>query len=298
MLSDQEILQIINSGDLNIHPFDPSSINLTQPDSPIQPSSLDLHIGHIYIPPKKVVEMGKFSTDYPEGDTGYRLPAGHSVIVETEEVITLGNRISAFGFPPASMARGAILMTNPGHIDPGFSGKLTFSMINMGRQEACLKKGDIVVTLLLFRFNEGVHCGYSDRYKTRQSGSSKLLGNTLNALAPDFANLTERAERLAESQVEKQRLSLEVRKIYIPVILTLLTGIGAFLFGKTTDIFSVATENFVTEAIQQESEPLSSRLSDLEQKLLRIEATADALALDERLDEMQERMDALYSEEP
>ena len=292
MLRDVEILQAIEDEKLKISPFDLARTDLTKRSSPVQPSSLDLQIGKVFIPPKEPADLSKVPRSSPLGDNGYRLPAGHSVIVETRETITLSAEIAAFGFPPASLARSAILMTNPGHIDPGYSGKLSFTLINMGRDEARLNFGDMIVSLLIFQFPQPVQYSYDQRVAEPKEGPSGF-GPTLNELAPDFANFAARAEETARKEVEKQRLSLEVRKIYIPVLLTIATAAGAFFFGETTDVLSLATESFVEEKVEAESDPLAERIAELEQKFLRLEVGADALELDERLDEIQRALDEL-----
>ena len=297
LLADHEILSAIRAGSLRVSGVDPRKIDLSQSSCPIQPSSLDLHIGDIFIPPAVRVDLSKTDNNYPKAETGYRLPPGHSVIVQTREEIALNDTISAFGFPPASLARSGLLMTNPGHVDPGYSGRLSFTLINMGRSSCSLTLGAPIVTLLVFQLEQAAQVPYNSRTKsTRASGSP--LGGVLNDLSPDFANFVERTQELAKDEVTRQRLSLELRKIYIPVIITLLTTLGAFFLGKSTNVFSLATEQHVAEQIEESSEPISrrlteaeasilSRLESLENSVTRLTASSDALDLDERFDAIE-----------
>jgi len=129
ILKDDEI--IAARGAVEIHldnfqwPADPYAS-----DSPIQPSSLDLTIGEIFVPPERV-EPGCLLRS--EALEDYSLSQGQTALVYTQEVIKLAGKIGAFGFPPASVSSRGLLMTNPGHIDPGFEGKLSFTVINMAR---------------------------------------------------------------------------------------------------------------------------------------------------------------------
>ena len=87
-------------------------------DSPIQPSSVDLHIGDIYVPGTEVGQSGG------EGDplADHVLEPGNTAIVVTQETFSLPPSIAGIGFPPTEVSAKGILMTNPGHVDPGFAG--------------------------------------------------------------------------------------------------------------------------------------------------------------------------------
>jgi deoxycytidine triphosphate deaminase len=84
-------------------------------DSPVQPSSIDLHIGSIYVPGTKHGEDG--SED--KALTSHTLGPGQTALVTTLETLNLPNNVAAIGFPPSRISAQGILMTNPGHVDPG-----------------------------------------------------------------------------------------------------------------------------------------------------------------------------------
>ena len=86
--------------------------------SPVQPSSLDLTIGFIYVPDTPNGRPGSLSTAAIE----HVLTPGQTAIVATAEEFNFPSDIAAFGFPPTRISSNGILMTNPGHIDPGFKG--------------------------------------------------------------------------------------------------------------------------------------------------------------------------------
>jgi len=95
-------------------------------ESPIQASSIDLHIGEIFLPGKKGDEPGAESNPL----TGHILSSGETAVVITQEKFTLPKDIAGIGFPPSTrMSFKGILMTNPGHIDPGYNGHLRFTLI-------------------------------------------------------------------------------------------------------------------------------------------------------------------------
>src|SRR4051812_20621225 len=115
-LPDTEILNIVRAGHIK-NTADPLLDAFGQ-RAQVQPSSIDLRIGQIYTPGSLVNESG--GKNNPLAD--YLLPAGGTAIVPTIEHFDLPPSIAGFGFPPAHISMNGLLMTNPGHIDPGYKG--------------------------------------------------------------------------------------------------------------------------------------------------------------------------------
>src|SRR5438094_9876722 len=144
-------------------------------NSAVQPSSIDLHVGQIFLPETKEGDPGHENTPLDS----YVLEAGHTAVVITRESFSLPNDIAGIGFPPDSVSSQGILMTNPGHIDPGYKGTLRFTLINMGRKRFSLRAGDSIVTVLLFESDSAAHKGYGDRHPSKVFGTSGIH-KTLN----------------------------------------------------------------------------------------------------------------------
>jgi deoxycytidine triphosphate deaminase len=94
-------------------------------DSPVQPSSIDLHIGSIYLPGVDSNAPG----GVPRPKTEHILKPGRTAVVLTREEFKLPGHIAGIGFPPSHISFQGILMTNPGHVDPGYSGPMRFTVI-------------------------------------------------------------------------------------------------------------------------------------------------------------------------
>lgn len=296
LLSDREIEGIIKDKSLKVSGLVPSDIDLSSPNCTIQPSSLDLHIGKIFIPPDTPLDLSNTEDNYPVGETGYQLPAGHSVIVETKEEIELSGNLSAFGFPPAHFTRGGLLMTNLGHIDPGYRGKLTFTIINMGRCANSLKINDAIVTLLIFEFASDVAVDYRKRIPGLSKRKSTLK-STLNDLAKDFANFDARAKGIAIEEVKRQRLELEIRKVYIPALITILGAMMLFLIGDATNIISFASTDFVEEKIEDSGNRMDGQLARIDAELSVLKAKSRSLTLDQRLNSIERKLEELQTKE-
>lgn len=143
LMSDQEILLALEDKVLQIEPLSDEDKILHRKNASIQPSSVDLRIGRILLPDSG---GGQKETQVA---SRWRLEPGNSAVIETRETITLSAQISGFGFPPAHLAAKGLLVTNPGHVDPGFAGTLRLTVINMGRNEILLEEGGEIISLLL-----------------------------------------------------------------------------------------------------------------------------------------------------
>ena len=195
-------------------------------DSPIQPSSIDLHIGSIFVPGTQLGQEG--AEDKPR--TALSLKPGQTAIITTLETLNLAPTIAAIAFPPSSVSQRGLLTTNPGHVDPGYFGPMHFTVINMSREDFNLQGGDIIVTVLFFEMGDPVKVDY----RTRNDGV--VLGapaqEQINHLSADFLNITERATDLAKAEIRAAGAKLErieLRLNAIPIVGAIILATLAYL---------------------------------------------------------------------
>jgi deoxycytidine triphosphate deaminase len=285
MLPDVELIGLIREGNLQNVPEDFDKLGSK---SPVQPGSVDLHIRGIYLPGAAADERG--GENHPISD--YNLKAGETVLVSTCETLRLPKNIGGFAFPPSRFAAKALLVTNGGHVDPQYSGPLRFTIINMGRELQRLEIGSRVGTLVLFHTSSGVARGWTER-----NGGPGKLPNTgdLGYLSRDFADVEERAERIAHAEVQEaqSRLRDEVEKaqrtlseiegrvnhrlnitIYVA---SLVVAVVIAVAGWFSPVAKLETKvDGLTEQFSQRQRT-DQRLSDLEQKYDAIAGQLDAL---------------------
>jgi deoxycytidine triphosphate deaminase len=91
---------------LLVHGRQPESLPYTDLNSSVQPCSLDLHIGKIYVAPDDP-NAAKFATAKERHAVG----PGKTVVVRTEEELDVPNHIAIIGFPPTSLSSKGILAT-------------------------------------------------------------------------------------------------------------------------------------------------------------------------------------------
>lgn len=262
MLRDKEIVDSINNGEVIIDP----KIDISrwqEKDSLIQPASLDLRIGNIFLPGSERNIPGSFNNPRKN----YPLPQGHTAVVETLENICLSDTIGAFGFPPSHVSALGILMTNPGHVDPGFKGKLRFTVINMGSEPYGLNSGQVIVSLLIFRLSQAAEFGYGKR---SGAGMRPISEENLNRLSHDFVDVENRAKKEAEKATRIAGVKLSVVSVFAPLLVAALAvGVGSYF---TTDIRNrlLALEKMMNYSLKMSDiGAIEERLEALELELSR-----------------------------
>lgn len=191
----------------------------------IQSSSVDLTAGKIYVP-DRIKEINKVQDFSDLAICQCSIGAGETIIIELAEDIQLSKDIGGILLPPNSLAKSGIIMTNPGHIDPGYCGKLTVCLINMGRSAVTIESNSVVATLLLFKLGSS-SAGYQ-----KGPGVGASL-KQLSKLSKDFANISERSFDLIKRAIWRHlvtaltviSLAIAVLAIFVPAVLPVLTGL-------------------------------------------------------------------------
>jgi dCTP deaminase len=132
IFSDRSIREAIESGVIQIEPFEPSFV---------QPSSIDLRVSdgfrvfvnHRYsridprAPQSDLTQMVTVSEDEP-----FMLHPGEFVLGSTLERVKLGNDVVARLEGKSSLGRlGLLIHSTAGFIDPGFEGHITLELSNV-----------------------------------------------------------------------------------------------------------------------------------------------------------------------
>ena len=266
ILSDAEIKRQLQRHPATISdfppPFTPESLPLANPewdtkDSPIQPSSLDLHIGEIYVPGIAEGELGSSSKPH----YSLTLNSGMSVVVMSHETLDLPSDICAIALPPSRISSAGILIANFGHIDPGYRGHLRFTLINMGKEPFPLQQRSLVMTLLLFRVPQ-VAVPFSSREVPREA--DRPTHEEVNRLARDFANVEERSSAVAKNLVDRAKVGeIVFRGAVSAIVSAVLAVITVFLTFKS----SFETDIKRIDVLEKERAVLQERLGELDRRL-------------------------------
>jgi dCTP deaminase len=236
-------------------------------DSQVQPSSLDLSIGAIYKPETNEPDGGSLGNPLSR----YRLEAGQTAVIQTLESLLMPDDLAAIGFPPSRVSSQGLLMTNPGHVDPGYQGPLTFTVINMAKQPYHLVQGDRIVTLLLLPLSKPAADGWSKRRNGK--GGEGVTPRMLDVLSSDFLSVNDRAVGIARRQVFRSGLVVLVTTILVAVfaaVLTFLPTYAAFTDRSNDDreqMAQIVSQLSQIEARMASNEDLELRLERLEDRV-------------------------------
>ncbi|GAA4461704.1 hypothetical protein GCM10023189_37450 [Nibrella saemangeumensis] len=197
--------------------------------SPIQPTSIDVRVKNIFIPGKKKKSRG--GSEEPLDQSS--IATGGTVIVETMETLSLPSNISAIVFPPNSVSSKGILVTNPGHIDPGYEGNIKFTLLNMSKEPFALKRGDVIGTILFFLLDSDVRSDYKSRVK--QTDSNKGIQDLNETLAHDFVNINERIKEKLNKELTRYSL---ITTVIVGLLGVLATTASTYLNNSSNAKFS------------------------------------------------------------
>lgn len=133
MLSDAELLEYLEKGEIKLEPSDISAC--------LNPAGYDLRISKgVTIKPKAYA------------------------LVATLETVELGLGVVAFMHIRSSLAREGVVGSFA-VIDPGFRGQLTLNLFNAGDKEVSFKQGERIVQIVFHKLGNTAEKGYNGSYQ-------------------------------------------------------------------------------------------------------------------------------------
>lgn len=221
------------------------------PESLIQPASCDLTVGRIFIPPSHT-GVGQAAE---EVDDFYKLKQGASALIVTREQLRLPANIAGIMFPKnGDFSQKGILITNFGHVDPGFSGHLQYTIINFGPDDFRVVRGQRIACLLLIKLSEAADPDWSAQTKHLVT-SPRSHASVLNR---DFLDIDRRISQLIETNVSRAVMRKDmVTSFWIPMA----TAVFA-LIGIVVTFFVYINDKLIdmNKAISQAEARIESRL--------------------------------------
>ena len=158
----------------------------------IRGCAVDLHIGGIFRPGKKNGEPGSATVPHLLSVT---LKEGETAVVRTAESFKLDKQHAAFVFPASSVSIQGLLMTNPGHVDPGYEGPVHVTVINMGHEPFALQPKDRLLRAMIYRLDQEV-------VSSKQPGPGIVTEELLQKLSADFLSVNDRTAQAAKREID------------------------------------------------------------------------------------------------
>ncbi len=188
ILSDRDIEARLQEGDLVVDPLD-------DPKVQIQPSSIDLRLGndfvvykttHVpFIDPRNQGTQSEYTTDVhiPDGEP-FILHPGEFALGSTYETVKIPDDLVAMVEGRSSLGRLAIVVhATAGLCDPGFQGKITLELSNLGRVPIALYPKMRVSQIVLHQMTSPALRPYGAERGSKYQGQA---GPELSQIQRDF----------------------------------------------------------------------------------------------------------------
>lgn len=208
ILNDEEIRAKVSASP----PLLITGINVNNLTPDLRGCSLDLHIGAIFRPGVKAGESG--SASQPR-ILSVVLKEGETAIIQTRESFDLDLNYAAFVSPVSSISIKGLLMTNPGHVDPGYKGKINVTVINMGREAFSLEPGARILRSFLYKLDTPA--------TITPPAARPISQELLDKLSPDFLSVNSRTAAAAAFEVAKATWKFQALQLVVPLIAAVLT---------------------------------------------------------------------------
>jgi dCTP deaminase len=186
IFSDRSIREAIESGSIQIDPFEPSHV---------QPSSVDLRVGDGF----RVFVNHKYSEIDPRspqedltqlvevGEEAFMLHPGEFVLGSTLERVKLGEDVVARLEGKSSLGRlGLLIHSTAGFIDPGFEGHITLELSNVATLPIAIYPGMRIGQISFYQMTTPAEFPYgSPQLGSKYQGQT---GPTASRSHRDFPN--------------------------------------------------------------------------------------------------------------
>jgi dCTP deaminase len=178
---------MLNDGSLLVKPL------LT----PIQPASVDLRLGYEIIVPQggHIIDpmMGLGTTDQPKAFDLHYLKPGEFVNVCTLEYVKIPGNLAGIVVGKSTLARFGLQVESAGFVDPGWEGRLTLELKNLGPDTIVLRPTMKICQIRFEAMNSQPSLLYGDpdlgsHYQGAdgpQVGSVQTLGAERSTSAPE-----------------------------------------------------------------------------------------------------------------
>jgi len=177
ILSDTDILNAIDSGDIKIDPFDIKNLG---------PCSLDLTLDKRLTIFKSVSLIDPSKRDSIEKaveeiniDKGYEVAPGEFLLGITRERISISKKYAATLEGLSSLARIGIIVHAAGLVNPGTGvykpSPLVLEISNRGKSYVLLRPGMRIVQIIFHRLTRESSVGYDERKTSKYVGQEKAI---------------------------------------------------------------------------------------------------------------------------
>jgi dCTP deaminase len=184
ILSDRDILERLKRGDIVITPA-------PDLDTQLQPASLDMRLGYDFqtfnytrqalIDPADPATFEQLTTlTQLEDGERFIVHPGEFVLATTLERIEIPSNLLARLEGRSSIGRiGIVIHSTAGYVDPGFKGKITLEISNLGKIAVALYPGMRICQVAFEEMSSPVSSGYGEKRGAKYQGQDAATASRL-----------------------------------------------------------------------------------------------------------------------
>lgn len=173
--------------------------------------------GEIYVSPSRHEKNADRETVRILGkNESFAIPPGQFALLITEEKVTVPEDAIAFISMKAKIKFTGLVNVSGFHVDPGYHGKILFSVFNAGPAPVHVKQGERLF-LIWYADLDGVKPG--TKYKKKPCSGPKMI-DCVNKISGSLLSL-----KSLEEEQKKMRVDMEKYKITATVMTTLLVAV-------------------------------------------------------------------------
>lgn len=209
-----------------IEPFDTGAIDC---------AAYTLHVGsEVYVSPdRQIPQPSRHTKQTLKSSEGFTIPPGQFAFLMTDEHVSIPDTAIAFISIKARLKFSGLVNISGFHVDPGYTGKLLFSVLNAGPKSLHLQQGQALF-LIWYADPDG-----PTTYKKHEPGFSTIEPALVNGISGEIQSLQSLSEeyRSLEQRVERTLhdfgTTVSGQRIRLNLFLVLTTGltVGAVLIG-------------------------------------------------------------------
>lgn len=218
MLTDIEIREAIDAGNLRVDPFESKNL---------EPASYDLRAGRVLLARKGIVNLREQPVVLRHGDWGE---------VESLEALELPLDIAATVGVRTSLTRRGIDWFGGPQIDPGYQGRVYISIFNASSLPFEITYGMPFSTIVFYRLARSASRSYSGRFQKQMTFPEEDVERMLKMEAYTLSDVIQ-SVGLLEQTVNKltttsERMATDIgwiKRLLFAILIALAVGIGAGL---------------------------------------------------------------------
>ncbi|MBB4364342.1 deoxycytidine triphosphate deaminase [Bradyrhizobium sp. CIR18] len=207
----------------------------------------------------------------------YSLPAQGIIEVVSIEHINLPKNIAGFAMVKTSLCNEGVLALNIGIIDPGWKGPLSSFLVNFGKNERLLAKGDVFLRLTFQKLEQDVD-KLPSTFVDDQSYLADRRRRVQGRFGNTFLNVSEVLQKLAKETFDTYRTQIFTYVSLAALGLAFLTfflnfaNIQTQRYLQTGDAASLLASRDVFERLardlKEQNQELSAKIDLLERRVM------------------------------